>query len=322
MSTTSTPPVTGPAMQAPTSHFFARLLKEKHLGTVCGVVLLGLLVIAIFAPALAPTHHEEINPRDRLQRPSAQYPLGTDQLGRNYLSLLIWGARISLLVGLAITTLNVTVALIIGGTSGFIGGRLDLAVQRFVDAWMCFPGLILLLTVMSVVGQGLVQIIMVLGIAGGIGGSRIIRGAVIGVKENLYFQAAEAIGSPTTRTLLRHVVPNIAPPVIIVFSISVGGNILSVASLSFLGYGLPATLPEWGGLLSREGRRYMEIAPWMALWPGLCLTVVIYCMNMFGDAVRDLLDPRLRGGVGNLGARSARLAARAKAKALTRSAHE
>ena len=213
-------------------------------------------------------------------------------------------------------------ALIVGGTSGFIGGRLDLAVQRFVDAWMCFPGLILLLTVMSVVGQGLTQIIMVLGIAGGIGGSRIIRGAVIGVKENLYFQAAEAIGSPTTRTLLRHVVPNIAPPVIIVFSISVGGNILSVASLSFLGYGLPATLPEWGGLLSREGRRYMEIAPWMALWPGLCLTVVIYCMNMFGDAVRDLLDPRLRGGVGNLGARSARLAARAKAKALTRSAHE
>ena len=189
------------------------------------------------------------------------------------------------------------VSVLIGGTSGFLGGKLDLVVQRFVDAWICFPGLILLLTIMSIVGLGLLQIILVLGIAGGIGGgSRVVRSAVIGIKENDYFLAARAIGSPGAATLMRHVLPNIMPVLIIIFSISIGGNILSVASLSFLGYGLPPTIPEWGGMLSREGRIYMEMAPWLALWPGLCLTITIYSLNMFGDAMRDLLDPRLRGG--------------------------
>ena len=184
---------------------------------------------------------------------------------------------------------------LIGGTSGFLGGKFDLAAQRFVDAWIAFPGLLLLLTIMSLVGRGLPQIILVLGIAGGLGGSRVVRGAVIGIKENVYFQAAEAIGCSKWRTLIRHVLPNIAAPVIIIFSISIGGVILEAASLSFLGYGLPVQTPEWGGLLSREGRRYMEMAPHLALWPGLCLTILIYSLNMFGDAMRDLLDPRLRG---------------------------
>ena len=138
--------------------------------------------------------------------------------------------------------------------------------------------------------------LLVLGIAGGIGTSRVVRGAVIGIKENDYFLAARAIGSRGTATLMRHVLPNIMPVVIIIFSISIGGNILSAASLSFLGFGLPITVPSWGGMLSREGRRYMEQAPWLALWPGLCLTTVVYCFNMLGDAMRDLLDPRLRGG--------------------------
>ena len=133
---------------------------------------------------------------------------------------------------------------------------------------------------------------------GGIGGSRVIRGAVIGVKENVYFQAAEAIGSTKWRILIRHVPPNIAAPVIIIFTINVGGVIISEAALSFLGFGLPISVPSWGGMLSREGREFMEVAP----RPGLCLTIVVYCLNMFGDAVRDLLDPRLRGGVGRLGA--------------------
>ena len=211
---------------------------------------------------------------------------------------------------------NVVVAVLIGGTSGFLGGKLDLVVQRFVDAWMCFPGLLLLLTIMSIVGRGMLQIILVLGIAGGIGGSRTIRGAVIGVKENAYFQAAEAIGCSKWKTLIRHVLPNIAAPIIIIFSINVGAVIMSEASLSFLGYGLPPEVPSWGAMLSREGRKYMEAAPWLALWPGLCLTIVVYSLNMFGDAVRDLLDPRLRGGVGGLGARGMKLAKRAiRAKA-------
>ena len=147
-----------------------------------------------------------------MQAPSHRYLLGTDQLGRDLLSRLLFGARISLTVGLAATTINVVVAVLIGGISGFFGGRMDLAMQRFVDAWMAFPGLLLLLTIMSLVGRGLPQIIVVLGVTGGIGGSRVVRGAVVGVKENVYFQAAEAIGSTWWRTLIRHVLPNIAAP--------------------------------------------------------------------------------------------------------------
>ena len=282
--------------------FLRRLIKEKPLSIIAGVVILLLMLVAIFADVLAPFPHDEVNIVDRMQAPSGRYLLGTDQLGRDLLSRLIFGAQISLTVGLAATAVNVVVALLIGGPSGFFGGRLDLAAQRFVDAWMAFPGLLLLLTIMSLVGRGVPQIIVVLGVTGGIGGSRVIRGAVIGVKENVYFQAAEAIGSTKWRILIRHVLPNIAAPVIIIFTINVGGVIISEAALSFLGFGLPISVPSWGGMLSREGREFMEVAPRLALWPGLCLTIVVYCLNMFGDAVRDLLDPRLRGGVGRLGA--------------------
>ena len=284
------------------TEFFRRLVKEKPLSIVAGVVILLLILVAIFADVLAPFPHDEVNIVDRMQAPSNRYLLGTDQLGRDLLSRLVFGARISLTVGLAATTVNVVVAVLIGGVSGFFGGRLDLAMQRFVDAWMAFPGLLLLLTIMSLVGRGLPQIIVVLGVTGGIGGSRVVRGAVIGIKENAYFQAAEAIGGTRWRTLIHHVLPNIAAPVIIIFTINVGGVIISEAALSFLGFGLPISVPSWGGMLSREGREFMEVAPRLALWPGLCLTIVVYCLNMFGDAVRDLLDPRLRGGGGRLGA--------------------
>ena len=288
------------------TELFRRLVKEKPLSIIAGVVILLLMLVAIFADVLAPFPHDEVNIVDRMQAPSGRYLLGTDQLGRDLLSRLIFGAQISLTVGLAATAVNVVVAVLIGGPSGFFGGRLDLAAQRFVDAWMAFPGLLLLLTIMSLVGRGVPQIIVVLGVTGGIGSSRVIRGAVIGVKENVYFQAAEAIGSTRSRTLIRHVLPNIAAPLIVIFSINVGAVIISEAALSFLGFGLPISVPSWGGMLSREGRQFMEIAPRLALWPGLCLTIVVYCLNMFGDAVRDLLDPRLRGGGGRLGADAAK----------------
>ena len=257
--------------------FLRRLVKEKPLSIIAGVVILLLMLVAIFADVLAPFPHDEVNIVDRMQAPSGRYLLGTDQLGRDLLSRLIFGAQISLTVGLAATAVNVVVAVLIGGPSGFFGGRLDLAAQRFVDAWMAFPGL-LLLTIMSLVGRGVPQIIVVLGVTGGIGGSRVIRGAVIGVKENVYFQAAEAIGSTKWRTLIRHVLPNIAAPVIIIFTINVGAVIISEAALSFLGFGLPISVPSWGGMLSREGREFMEVAPRLALWPGLCLTIVVYCL--------------------------------------------
>ena len=286
--------------------FFIRLWTEKPLGSACGIIVLLLILVAIFADVLAPYGYLEIHLVDRLQGASARYLLGTDQLGRDFLSRLIYGARLSMLVGLSATTLNVVVAVLIGGTSGFLGGKLDLGVQRFVDAWMAFPTLLLLLTIMSILGRGLPQMILVLGISGGIGGSRVVRSAVVAVKENDYFQAAASIGSSKWRAFIRHVLPNIVAPLIIIFSINIGGAIMSEASLSFLGFGLPPETPSWGTLLSWEGRRYMEQAPWLGLWPGLLLTLVVYSLNMFGDAMRDLLDPRLRGGGGRLGADAAR----------------
>ena len=290
-----------PKRRSRLAEFFGRLVREKPLGTFCGIIVLLFILVAIFAEVLAPFPHDEVNILDRMQQPSEQYLLGTDQLGRDLLSRLLFGAQISLTVGLSATALNVIIAVLIGSLSGFLGGKVDLVVQRFVDAWMAFPGLLLLLTIMSLVGRGLPQIIVVLGVTGGIGSSRIVRSAVIGVKENVYFQAAVAIGCSKGRILLRHVLPNIAAPVIIIFTINIGAVIISEASLSFLGFGLPIKIPSWGGMLSREGREFMEMAPRLALWPGLCLTLVVYSFNMFGDALRDLLDPRLRGGEGSYG---------------------
>ena len=275
--------------------FFVRLVREKQLGVVGGVIFLILVFLAIFADFLAPYGMDEMRILDRFAAPSARHLLGGDQVGRDILTRLIYGARISMIVGLSGTSITVVIASIIGVPSGFFGGKYDIIVQRFVDAFLAFPGLLILLTVLSIVGPGILQIILVLGVLTGIFSSRIVRSAVIGIKENDYFLAAKAIGSPTHKTIMRHIMPNIMAPIIIIFSITIGGIILDEASLSFLGFGLPPEVPSWGGMLSWEGRRYMELKPELALFPGLCLAVVILGVNMFGDALRDLLDPRLRG---------------------------
>jgi len=307
--------------------FLARLVREKPLGTVGLVIVLVLLFAGIFADlswlgmpkvGLAPHDPAEVDIFKRLAPPSAQHWFGCDQIGRDVLSRLIHGARVSVIIGIAATVLNICVATLIGTASGFLGGKFDLVVQRIVDAWMAFPGLLLLITVMSIVGQGMVQIVVVLGIQWGVGGSRITRSAVIAIKDNVYMTAATATGCPTSRMLFRHILPNIMAPIIIMFSTSIGGVIMAEASLSFLGFGLPPDVPSWGGMLSWEGRRYMELAPMLAFWPGFCLSVVVYGMNMFGDAMRDLLDPRLRGGVGGMGERGAALAQKALRKMETR----
>ena len=250
-------PVAGAAAatQAGLRKFVGRLVREQPLGTAGGIVILILLLVSIFADSLAPYRYQEIHLRDRLQAPSAAYLLGTDHVGRDRWSRLIHGARLSLTVGLAATALTVAVAVLIGGTTGFIGGCLDLVTQRFVDAWMAFPGLLLLLTIMSIAGRGMAQIIIVLGVSGGIPASRVVRGAVLGVKENVYFQAAQAIGSSRRRSLLRHVLPNIAAPII--FSINVGGVIMSEAALSFLGFGLVWT-PSPPGRIPRGKSRWHD----------------------------------------------------------------
>ncbi len=283
------------------ANFFIRLVKEKPLGTVGLVITLLLLFTGIFADFLAPYGMNEMFGGDLLTAPSARFWLGTDNLGRDMLSRIIFGARISVITGLAATTIAALFSIVIGIVSGYNGGKLDLIVQRFVDSWMCFPSLIILMVIISLLGPGMLQVIVTLGMSSGIRGSRIIRGAVIGIKENVYVEAARAIGCPTSRILLQHILPNIMAPIIIMFSTAVPGVILAEASLSFLGYGIPPPAPSWGGMLSGSGRTYMFKAPWMAIWPGLALSTVVYGVNMFGDAVRDLLDPRLRGGAGRYG---------------------
>jgi len=283
-------------------NFFIRLVKEKPLGTVGGIITLLLLLTGIFANFLAPYGMNELT-GEFLIPPSAGFWFGTDNLSRDLLSRVIYGARISVIVGLAATALATLVSTFIGILCGYIGGKFDLLVQRFVDAVMCMPWLIVLMVVMSLVGIGMLQIIIVLGIVWGIGGSRLTRSAVIGIKENVYVEAAVAIGCPTTKILTRHILPNIMAPIIIYFSTAVPGVILTEASLSFLGFGIPPPEPSWGGMLSGQGRSYMFLAPWMVIWPGLALSIVVYGINMFGDAVRDLLDPRMRGGIGRYGVR-------------------
>jgi len=156
-----------------------------------------------------------------------------------------------------------------------------------------------MLTVIALTGPGLIQVILVLGILGGIGGQvRVVRSAVLGIKQSQYMDAAKAVGSPDTKTLLRHILPNVMAPMIIIFSVSMGSAILTEATLSFLGFGVPPPEPSWGGMLSREARVYMEQAPWLALWPGLALALVVWGINMLGDGLRDVLDPRLTGGKG------------------------
>ena len=284
--------------------FLIRLVKEKPLGMVGGIITLLLLLTGIFSDFIAPYGMTETWVGGFLTPPSAQFWFGTDNVGRDVLSRVIFGARVSVIIGLGATTLATVVSLIIGILSGYLGGKLDLIVQRVVDTTMCIPALILMMVLISIIGPGMWQVIIVIGLLWGIIGSRIIRSAVIGVKENVYVQAAEAIGCSTNRILIRHILPNIMAPTIILFTIRVPGVIMTEASLSFLGFGIPAPTPSWGGMLSGAGRTYFLQAPWMAIWPGLALAIVVYAINMFGDAVRDLLDPRLRGGAGRYGIRA------------------
>jgi peptide/nickel transport system permease protein len=287
-----------PRRTHPALKFASRLFREQPLGTLAATIVLLFIVVAIFADVIAPYDYRVPHLPSRLEGPSLSHLLGADQLGRDVFSRIIQGAQVSMIVGFAAAFINVVVAIVIGSISGYFGGKIDMVVQRFVDGWMAIPGLLILLVVMSFLGRGMTNIILVLGIAGGIGGSRLARSAVIAIKDSLYLTAARTIGVPLHRIMTHHVLPNIMAPMIILFSASVGGNILSEATLSFLGFGLPPDVPSWGGMLSGEGRKYMEIAPHLALWPGLALTIVVWGTNMFGDSLRDLLDPRMRGSGG------------------------
>lgn len=281
-----------------------RLLREKPLGAVGLILVLALFFTGIFANFLAPEGYNIIHLEHRLAPPSTGYPLGNDELGRDILSRIIWGARLSMIVGVVATALHTVISTALGMLCGYLGGKFDLIVQRFVDAWICFPQLVILITLMAVVGPGLLQILLVLGVSSGLSAVRFKRSLVFAIKENMYVHASEAIGARTGRILWYHILPNIMPMIIVLFTIAMGGVILAEASLSFLGLGVPPPEPSWGGMISGAGRMYMLEAPWMAFWPGVALTLAVFGINMLGDALRDLLDPRLRGKMGSFRAQA------------------
>ena len=276
------------------SKFILILIKKKPLGALGFFITILLFFVGLFADYLAPYGINELHMSDRLLAPSTSYWLGTDNLGRDIFSRVIYGARVSLIVGLSVSIIATIISISLGMMSAYIGGKFDLIIQRFVDGFMCIPILIIIMVVISMLGQGLIQLIVIMGFSFGISGSRYSRGFALTIIQNTYIESAKAIGCSTSRILIFHVLPNILPLIIVGFTILLPGVILMEAGLSFLGYGIPPPDPSWGGMLSGTNRSYMFLAPWMVIWPGFALSLVVFGTHMFGDAMRDLLDPRLK----------------------------
>ena len=274
--------------------FIGRLFRDKPLGAFGFVICVLFLFAGIFADWLAPYGYNQISPINRLKPPSAQFWLGTDNLGRDMLSRCLYGAQLSVIIGLSAAALATVVSILIGIVSGYLGGKFDMIMQRFVDAWMSFPDLIILIVVVSVVGPGMGPVIVLLGLLYGIGGSRIIRGAVLSVRENAYVHAAQSTGATLPRILWRHILPNVMAPVIVLFTTRVGAVILAESGLAFLGLGVPPPAPTWGNMLA-SGRPFIEKAIWLGIAPGLCISLTLLGINLLGDALRDRFDPRMSG---------------------------
>jgi peptide/nickel transport system permease protein len=274
----------------------ARFCRAKPLGAAGAVIVLALLVTTVFAERIAPYGHDESIAGARLRPPGVAFLLGTDNVSRDIFSRVVFGARVSITVGFATVLLGSLGATTIGITSGYFRGRYDIAVQRVVDAWQSFPYLIIILSLLAVLGPGLLNTILALSILTTAATSRVIRSATLAVVETPYIEAARAMGASHVRVMLRHILPNVAPTIIILATIALGGVILAESALSFLGYGVPPPYPSWGAMLSGSGRTYMYKAPWMAIWPGVAISLAVFGFNMLGDALRDVLDPRLRGG--------------------------
>ena len=287
------------SLQAPLSNsllaFHKKMLRDKPLGGIGGLVFALFLFCGIFAGVLAPYGMNETNMQRVLETPSFAHWMGTDHIGRDVFSRILYGAQLSVIIGFLAAGLATVISIVLGVLTGYFGGKIDMLIQRFVDAWMTFPDLVLLIVVVSIIGPGVTQIIIILGCLYGIAGSRIIRGSTITVRENMYTHAAQSMGARTFHVLCFHVLPNVMPVVIVLFTTRVGAVILAEAGLSFLGLGIPPPAPTWGSMLSGGGRTYMYVGPWLALAPGLALTIVVYSINVYGDALRDMLDPRMRG---------------------------
>jgi peptide/nickel transport system permease protein len=275
---------------------WVQMLRRKPLGTLGGVIVVVMLAGAVLADVVTPYGFSETNLRARLVSSNAAHWLGTDQLGRDLLTRILYGARISLYVGFGAILIGSVLATALGILSAYHGGRVDLLLQRGVDAWMAFPALLLLMTILSLLGPSVFNITVVLGVAFGIQNSRIVRGVALSIKEHTYIEGARAAGAGHARVTLVHILPNVLPTIIVVATTGLSTVILTEASLSFLGLGVPPPYPTWGGMLSLAGLDHMYRAPWLAIWPAVALSLAVFGFNMLGDALRDLLDPRLKGG--------------------------
>lgn len=274
----------------------ARLFLRQPLGVIGAVIVLVLVVTAALAPVLAP-HGPKDAAFDAFRPPSAEFPMGTDQLGRDQLSRVIWGARLSLYVGLVSVAFGVTLGGFWGIVTGYFGGHVDSTSQRVVDILMALPPIILALSLMAALGQSINNVILALTVLLIPTAARTLRAQTLVVKESPYVEAARAAGARQWRVVLFHIVPNTFATYVVLFTVNIAYAIVVEASLSFLGLGAPPDEPSWGGMLT-AGTQSLEAAPWMIFFPGVAISLTVFGLNLLGDAIRDLTDPRLRGGLG------------------------
>jgi peptide/nickel transport system permease protein len=280
----------------------ARFARKQPLGVIGGLLLLGIIGLALLAPALSPFDPYEVHvtykyagPGTILQETGQRFWLGADQLGRDTLSRLLYGARISLYVSLVSVGIGVTLGALIGIISAYFSGTFDLLVQRLVDTVMAFPAIILALAIVAVAGASLRNVIIALVVLLLPASARVVRSQALAVKEMDYLLAARAIGASSWRMIFRHMVPNCMAPYIVFATSNLGYAVVVEAALSFLGVGAPPDVPSWGGMLSITGQKYVEVSPWLVLFPSIAVSLAVFGFNLFGDAIRDALDPRLKG---------------------------
>ncbi|MFT4247869.1 MAG: ABC transporter permease [Pseudomonas sp.] len=270
-----------------------RRLLQDRLGLAACAVLLMFTLAALAAPWLAPYDPYLAAPAKSLSPPGWQHLMGTDLLGRDVFSRFLYGTRISMLIGLVSILIAAPLGVCIGLLAGFYGGWVDGILMRIIDVLMAFPGVLLALAVVALLGPGVGNLMIAVGIGNIANYTRLVRGNVLSIKNQVYIEAARSLGAGDLRILIRHILPNALPPVLILASMSYGWALLSAASLSFLGLGAQAPSAEWGSMLS-DGRALLWEAPWIALFPGLAILCVVLATNLLGDTLRDILDPRLR----------------------------
>lgn len=271
-----------------------RVSKRKPMGAVGGAIIIAMILIAFAAPLISTHSPTVTNYRAVLAAPSTDMLLGGDQIGRDVFSRLVYGTRISLFVGTLSVAFGVTIGFAVGLISAYFGGKMDLIIQRLIDALMSFPTLILALSIMALLGASITNVVIALSVVFVPEIARTIRAQALSIKESEYVLAARAVGVGDWRIMFRHMAPNLTATFIVLATVSLGWAIVVEASLSFLGVGVPLSTPTWGGMLT-GATRYMEIAPWVAIFPGLAIALVVFAVNLLGDALRDVLDPRMRG---------------------------